>query len=133
MRLEKEVIGKFVIGAVLASVITLVFNSGFGVVGSLIESTSLEPFMPGFSLLLAGTISWFAFELNNGVTISDGPLVLFVLAIIATLGAFADIFTMEVFMFGIEDNTASIFASRLLLISYAFLGLAVAERIMSLF
>lgn len=132
MKIEREIVAKFIVGAVLASLITLIFNSGFGVLGSLIESTVLEPVMPGVSLLLAGTISWFAFELNDGVTISDGPMVLFILAIIATLGAFVDIFTMEVFMFGVEDNTASLFASRLLLISYAFLGLAAAERLVNL-
>lgn len=132
MEITRKIVAKFFLAAIFTSILSFGFNSAFTQIGTVLQGTFLEPALTGIILMIAGIIGFFAFELNNGVTLTDGPIALFVIAIIAILSGYWDIFLFDINIFT-ETTVVTSFASRILLLAYVFLGVAISEFTLDLF
>lgn len=112
----------------VTSLVAFVVNNGLS---TLAEVQMLSGYLAPLSLFVVGAVSLVAFRFNEGPqTWEDVPVAMLVLGVVSLLGSFTDLITLEVAAMASQTSVTgmSTLASILLLLSYAYLGLAVTEK-----
>lgn len=126
---ERRILLQLPLAALFTIIIAFIFNNAFFYLSEGLQSTGYEMLFTPISLMIAGILSYFAFDLHsNTITMEEVPIAIIVLSIVSLIGALFDPFRIEIYEIAGGFSQMGQFGTIILMLAYTFLGISIAEQ-----